>query len=50
MSCSATDHFGTRLQGPGFDSRYDLDQDGTVGFGDFFLFADHFGQMVAGYQ
>ena len=30
-----------------YDARYDLDGDGTIGFGDFLIFVDAFGQEGA---
>lgn len=41
-----SDPFGARLGDDSYDRLYDLDRDGVVGFGDFFLFADSFGKAV----
>ena len=38
------ERFGQRGADEAFDSRFDLDGDGSVGFGDFFIFADNFGK------
>ena len=36
--------FGVSQGDAGYDARYDLDGDGTIGVGDFLIFADAFGK------
>ena len=48
-SFSFAANFGTEAGGDtGYDSRYDLDGDGEVGFSDFLIFAKNFGTTVGG--
>ena len=35
--------FGFSGDDEGYDARFDLDGDGTIGFGDFLIFANAFG-------
>ena len=36
-------HFGASLGDARYEAKYDLDQDGTIGFGDFLIFGQEFG-------
>ena len=36
--------FGLNRGDAGYDARYDLDEDGTIGFADFLIFASAFGE------
>ena len=41
------DHYGLQLGDVGFDSLFDIVENGVIDFDDFFLFADDFGKEVA---
>ena len=38
------EHLGFSRGDEGYDAKYDLDEDGVIGFGDFLIFANAFGE------
>ena len=41
------EQFGLSRGDEGYDARFDLDGDGTIGFGDFLIFANDFGKEAS---
>ena len=40
------DHYGTSRGDAGYDAKYDLDGNGTIGIPDFLIFVDNYGNRV----